>query len=83
MQIVIQQRKAQIVAHAVATVFIHPQRSRVTELSFKFAIERGEAAIKSDHKSKMAAGRQLNQRLRIAKLVGQRFINADMNSGIE
>ena len=83
MQIVIQQREAQIVADAVAAVFVHPQRGCVSELRLQLAIERSKTAIKPDHEREMTAGGQLNQRLRIAELIRQRFINADMNAGIE
>ncbi len=83
MQIVIKQRKAQIVADAIATMLIHPQRGRLAQPPLQLPIERREAAIKTDHQRQSTSRRQLDQRLRLTQLVRQWFIHTNMNPGIQ
>lgn len=83
MQIVIKQRKAQIVADAIATVFIHPQRGRLAQPPLQLPIERRKAAIETDHQRQSTSRRQLDQRLRLTQLVRQWFIHTNMNPGIQ
>ncbi|MNS87557.1 hypothetical protein D3C72_1215040 [compost metagenome] len=84
MQIIIQQRKAQIVrANAVGAMLIHTQRCRRAKPGFEILIQRREPAIEPDHQRQIFARRQLNQTLGVMHILGQRFIDANVNTGIE
>ena len=82
-QIVIEKGKAQIVAYAVATMLIHPQRGRLAQPPLQFTIEWRKAAIETDHQRQMTPGSQLDQRFRLAQFVRQRFIHTNMNPSIQ
>ncbi len=83
-QIVIQQRKAQIVwPNAVGAVLIHPKRSERARLRLQLLIKRREAAVEAHHQRQFFARCQLNQPFRIQDIFRQRFIHADVNARVE
>ncbi len=78
-EIVIQQREAQIVRpNAVATVLIHAQRCPIGEPDFQIAIERREATVEANHQDQFFTRGQRHQPLGIGKILRQRLIDADV-----
>ncbi len=82
-KVVIQQRKAQILRpDAVAPVLVHAQRGPGSQPGFQIAVERREAAVKADHQDQILTCGQRHQPLGIGKALRQRFIDADMHTGV-
>ena len=82
-QIVIEKGKAQIVAYAVATMLIHPQRGKRARLRLKLLIKRREAAVEAHHQRQLFARGKLNQPFGILNIFCQRLIHADVDTRIE
>ena len=84
MEIIIQQREAQIVRpDAVRAVLIHPQRGKRARLCLKLLVKGREAAVEADHQRQFFTRRQLNQAFRVRNIFRQRFIHANVNARIE
>ncbi len=84
MEIIIQQGKAQIVwPDTVGPVLVHPQRCRTGELRFELPIEGREAAVKADHQGELLLCSEFNEPLSVGQVVGQRFIDANMNARLQ